>query len=185
VDATLLTLLVVQAFGAAALGRLRSLPIAYLGAIGSASPAAVHQVDRPVGHRAHLARRPAEQPAVHRAVHRAAGQQEGQLVELTRNVASRTQAAGLAPGARRFPTALLIGLVAVALVIPSIATDSRVTTATTALAMLVVFASLSLLLGLSRQISLCTRFSWRWVRAPSDTCRTKACRSYPPCCCPG
>ena len=46
-------------------------------------------------------------------------------------------------------------LVAVAAIIPAIATDSRTTTATTAAAMLIVFASLSLLLGLSRQISLC------------------------------
>jgi ABC-type branched-subunit amino acid transport system permease subunit len=63
--------------------------------------------------------------------------------------------ATLSPGSRRFPVATLALLLAVAAIIPSIATDSRTTTATTAAAMLIVFASLSLLLGLSRQISLC------------------------------
>jgi branched-subunit amino acid ABC-type transport system permease component len=156
VDATLLTLLVVQAFGAAALGRLRSLPIAYVGAIGLgiAGQLSTKWTGRWATEHTWLGGLPPSLPFIV-LFGVLLVSKRGSFVELTRNVAPRSAAAGLAPGARRFPVALLIGLVAVALVIPSIATDSRVTTATTALAMLVVFSSLSLLLGLSRQISLC------------------------------
>jgi ABC-type branched-subunit amino acid transport system permease subunit len=156
VDATLLTLLVVQAFGAAALGRLRSLPIAYLGAIGLgiAGQLSTKWTGRWATTHTWLGGLPPSLPfLVLFAVLLVS--KRGSFVELTRNVAARNTATSLAAGARRFPTALIVGIAVVAVVIPSIATDSRVTTATTALAMLVVFSSLSLLLGLSRQISLC------------------------------
>jgi branched-subunit amino acid ABC-type transport system permease component len=156
VDATLLTLLVVQAFGAAALGKLRSLPIAYVGAIGLgiAGQLSTKWTGRWATEHTWLGGLPPSLPFIVLFAVLLVSKR-GSFVELTRNVAPRSSAASLSAGARTFPFALIGGLVAVAAIIPSIATDSRVTTATTALAMLVVFASLSLLLGLSRQISLC------------------------------
>jgi len=157
VDALLLTLLVVQAFGAAALGRLTSLPIAYGGAIGLGvlGQLSTKWVTGDVAE-AHpwLAGIPNSLPflALFGVL---LVSRKGSFTELTRNVAPRTTVATLAGGARRFPGVLIVALVGVAVVIPAVATDSRVTTATTALAMLVMFCSLSLLLGLSRQISLC------------------------------
>ena len=74
-DAVLLTLLVVQAFGAAVVGRL--------GACRSPTSAPRHRRRRRPGDqvRRHRpsARRPPDQPAVHRAVRRAGRQPEGQL----------------------------------------------------------------------------------------------------------
>lgn len=156
VDALLLTLLVVQAFGAAALGRLTSLPVAYFGALAlgviaqlSTKFVSGYATDYPF-----LAGLPASLPflALFGVL---LVSKKGSFKELTKSVQPRVSHTALSAGARRFPYPMLVGVVAVGLLIPSVATDSRVTTATTAFAMLVMFASLSLLLGLSRQISLC------------------------------
>ena len=67
-DALLLTLLVVQAFGAAALGRLVSLPIAYAGALGLGvlGQLSIKWVSEYAPDQTWLSGRPAE-PPVHRA----------------------------------------------------------------------------------------------------------------------
>ncbi len=155
-DALLLTLLVVQAFGAAALGRLVSLPIAYAGALGLGvlGQLSIKWVSEYAPDQTWLAGVPQSLPFIALFLVLILSK-KGSFKELTKSVAPRSVSATLAPGSRRFPFVVLAVLIAVAAIIPSIATDSRTTTATTAAAMLVVFASLSLLLGLSRQISLC------------------------------
>ncbi|HEX3611503.1 MAG TPA: ABC transporter permease [Sporichthyaceae bacterium] len=156
VDALLLTLLVVQAFGAAALGRLTSLPIAYSGAIGLGviGQLSTKWVSGVADSHPWLAGIPNSLPFI-ALFGVLLVSRKGSFTELTRNSAPRRTVATLTAGARRFPVWVIGGIIAVAAVVPAVATDSRITTATTALAMLVVFSSLSLLLGLSRQISLC------------------------------
>ena len=156
VDATLLTLLVVQAFGAAALGRLTSLPIAYGGALalGVLGQLSTKFVSAYAGDYPWLAGVPSSLPflALFGVL---LVSRKGSFKELTKNVQPRVSSMTVSAGSRRFPFAVLGVFAAFAVIVPSITTDSRVTTATTAVAMLVMFASLSLLLGLSRQISLC------------------------------
>ncbi len=155
-DALVLILLVVQAFGAAALGRLVSLPIAYAGALGLGvlGQLSIKWVSEYASDQTWLAGLPQALPffALFTVL---VFSKKGSFKELTKSVAVRSTTATLAPGSRRFPSVVLTLVVAVALVIPSVAADSRITTATTAVAMLIMFSSLSLLLGLSRQISLC------------------------------
>lgn len=155
-DATVLTLLVVQAFGSAALGRLVSLPIAYAGAIGLGvlGQLSIKWVSEYTPDQTWLAGVPQSLPFI-ALFSVLVLSKKGSFKELTKSVAPRSTSQTLAPGSRRFPAAVLALIVLVALAVPSLATDSRTTTATTALAMLIMFCSLSLLLGLSRQISLC------------------------------
>ena len=54
-----------------------------------------------------------------------------------------------------FPWPVLVSLVAVAVVLPARLSGARLLTATSTLGFVLVFASLSLLIGLSRQVSLC------------------------------
>lgn len=156
VDATLLTLLVVQAFGAAALGRLTSLPIAYAGAIGLGvlGQLSTKFVGAYAGNHPWLAGIPSSLPFLALFIVLLVSR-KGSFKELTKSVQPRVSSTAVSAGSRRFPFAVLGLLAGFAVLLPSITTDSRVTTATTAVAMLVTFASLSLLLGLSRQISLC------------------------------
>ncbi len=155
-DALVLILLVVQAFGAAALGRLVSLPIAYAGAIGLGvlGQLSIKWVSEYASDQTWLSGLPQSLPFIALFTVLIVSK-KGSFKELTKSVQARSSSQTLAPGSRRFPAIVLTVIVGVGLVIPSIATDSRTTTATTAMAMLIMFSSLSLLLGLSRQISLC------------------------------
>ncbi len=145
-----------QAFGAAALGRLTSLPIAYGGAIGLGvlGQLSTKWVSGVADAHPWLAGIPNSLPflALFGVL---LVSRKGSFTELTRNAVPRRSNATLSASARRFPIGLIVVLTGGAALVPALVTDSRVTTATTALAMLVMFSSLSLLLGLSRQISLC------------------------------
>jgi ABC-type branched-subunit amino acid transport system permease subunit len=57
--------------------------------------------------------------------------------------------------ARRFPVGVLVAVVAVAAVLPSQLSSGRLLTATAVVGFVLVFSSLGLAVGLSRQVSLC------------------------------
>jgi ABC-type branched-subunit amino acid transport system permease subunit len=149
-DAVRLTLLVLYSFGAAVVGRLVSLPLTYAGAlaIGVGAQLATKFV---VGHPG-LAGLPSSLPfIVLFAV--LVFSPPGRFAELTRTD-SRTQR-GSAATARRFPIRVLAVAVAVAAVLPSQLSSGRLLTATAVVAFVLVFSSLGLAVGLSRQVSLC------------------------------
>jgi branched-subunit amino acid ABC-type transport system permease component len=149
-DAVILTLLVVQAFGAAAVGRLVNLPLTYAGALVIGVLAAVSAkfvVDYPS-----LQGIPSSLPfIVLFAVLVLSGR--GTFVELAQAHTPRRTAALLA--ARPFPRRLLPLLAVGALVAPGYLSNSRLITASAVLIYVLVFSSLGLLVGLSRQVSLC------------------------------
>ncbi len=148
-DAIRLTLLVLYSFGAAAVGRLVSLPLTYAGAlaIGVAAQLATKFV---VGHQA-LAGLPSSLPfIVLFAV--LVFSPKGKFLELTRTD-QRGRTGVVAAG--RFPAKLIAALVVVAAVLPGHLSSSRLLTATAVAAFVLIFSSLGLLVGMSRQVSLC------------------------------
>ena len=151
VDAVLLTLLAIQVFGAAVIGRLTSLPLTYGGAmvIGLGQALATKFV---TGHQS-LAGLPTSLPFIILfAVLVFSPRGFFQEVVRAKGAGSRT---GRRAIGRRFPWPVLLGLVAVALAVPARLNGSQLLTATSTLGFVLVFASLSLLIGLSRQVSLC------------------------------
>ena len=151
VDAVLLTLLAIQVFGAAVIGRLTSLPLTYLGAmlIGIGQGVATKLVAGNLT----LAGVPTSLPfLILFAV--LVLSPKGRFVEVVRSAPLRTGRRSRA-GTRRFPLPVLAAFVAVAAVIPVSLNGSQLLTATSTLGFVLVFASLSLLVGLSRQVSLC------------------------------
>ena len=150
VDAVILTLLVVQAFGAAAVGRLVNLPRTYCGALVIGILAALSTrfvVDYPS-----LQGIPSSLPfIVLFAVLVLSGR--GTFVEFAQDQTPQRTAAALA--GRRFPGRLLLLLTIGALAAQGQMSSSRLITATTVLIYVLVFSSLGLLVGLSRQVSLC------------------------------
>ena len=148
-DSLLLTLLVVQAFGAAIIGRLRSLSRTQLGAYGIGIAAAI--ATKAVATKPGLAGLPSALPFIVLFVVLVASK-KGSFTEVLRaENAGRTQRR--AATGSRLP--LLAGLVAVGAVLPALLNGSQLLTATTTVAFVLIFASLSLLVGLSRQVSLC------------------------------
>jgi branched-subunit amino acid ABC-type transport system permease component len=145
-DVVILTLLVVQAFGAAAVARLTSLPLTYAGGVLIGVGAAVSTkfvADYPV-----LAGFPASLPfIVLFAV--LVGSRKGRFTEITKVRARPGNAVRYTGRATRY-----LPFLAVAVVVPFTLSGSRVLTATATLAFVLVFASLGLLVGLSRQVSL-------------------------------
>ena len=149
-DATLLTLLVVQAFGAAAVGRLTNLTTTFLAGIGIG--VAISVTSKFVATRPALAGLPTSIPFLVLFVVLVASK-KGSFVEVTKTrVTSRIGGAGRS---RSFPLAKLGMLVVVAAVLPAFLHGSQLLTATSTLAFVLMFSSLSLLVGLSRQLSLC------------------------------
>jgi branched-subunit amino acid ABC-type transport system permease component len=150
VDAVILTLLVIQAFGAAAVGRLVSLPLTYAGALAigvAASLSTKFVVDHPS-----LAGVPASLPfVVLFAV--LVFSRRGKFADLTRTD-QRAGGAGGVAGAR-FPARLLVGLALVGAFLPGRLDSARLLTATAVVAFVLIFSSLGLLVGMSRQVSLC------------------------------
>ena len=150
VDAVILTLLVIQAFGAAAVGRLVSLPLTYAGglAIGvAASVSTKFVVDHPA-----LAGVPASLPFVVLFVVLVFSRR-GSFADLAPAERRTGTRAGVV--ANRFPARLLIGLAAVGLLLPGRLDSGRLLTATAVVAFALIFSSLGLLVGMSRQVSLC------------------------------
>jgi branched-subunit amino acid ABC-type transport system permease component len=147
-DAVLLTLLVVQAFGAAVVGRLRSLPLTNLGAYGIAIAAAL--ATKYAATSATLVGLPSSLPFIVLFAVLVASPR-GFFAEIHREGrVGRTVAAVPAPAWRT-----LGAVVAVAAVLPALLSGSQLLTATTTVIFVAIFASLSLLVGLSKQVSLC------------------------------
>lgn len=151
VDAVLLTLLAIQVFGAAVVGRLTSLPLTYLGAmligIGQA------MATKLVAGKLSLAGLPTSLPFIILFAVLVLSP-KGRFVEVVRSTAAVRSTRGRA-AARRFPLPTLAVLTALAVVIPARLNGSQLLTATQTVGFVLVFASLSLLIGTSRQVSLC------------------------------
>jgi branched-subunit amino acid ABC-type transport system permease component len=145
-DSLLLTLLVVQAFGAAVVGRLRSLPLANLGAYGIAIAASVSTkfvADHPT-----LRGVPSALPFIVLFGALVLGRR-GRFTEVDderRDVGDAT---------RPLPARLLVCLGVVGVVVPLVVDGPDLLTASVAVAYVLVFVSLGLVVGLSRQVSLC------------------------------
>jgi branched-subunit amino acid ABC-type transport system permease component len=151
-DPLLLTLLVVEAFGAATVGRLRSFPVTIVAAfgLGVAQSLAVKLVSD-LEKSTSLAGLPAALPfltlfAVLVFV------RKGFFTEATtiRHVPRR----GFRLGRHKFPVKPLFASLAVAVVLPAFLTGSQRLTLATTITFVLLFSSLSLLVGLSRQVSL-------------------------------
>lgn len=144
-----LTLLVVQAFGAAAIGRFSSLPLTYVGALVVGLGSAIST--KYVAGFTFLAGVPASVPfLVLFGV--LLFSPKGRLVEAGAQYARQVvNARRPSPAARR--AGLLVALV-VGLLVPNMV-GSKLLVYTTALAYIVIFASLGLLVRTSGQISLC------------------------------
>ncbi|MGH8975110.1 MAG: ABC transporter permease subunit, partial [Acidimicrobiia bacterium] len=150
VDAVLLTLLAIQVFGAAVIGRLTSLPLTYLGAMAIGLAQALST--KLVAGKLSLAGLPTSLPFIILFAVLVLSP-KGRFVEVVRSTALlRT---GGRTGARRFPIPALAVLGAVAFLLPARLNGSQLLTATSTIAFVLVFASLSLLIGTSRQVSLC------------------------------
>ena len=151
VDAVLLTLLAIQVFGAAVIGRLTSLPLTYFGAmlIGLGQALATKLV---TGHQS-LNGLPSSLPFIILFAALVLSP-KGFFQEVVRTRAAAVRTGRRAVG-RTFPWPLLVTLVAVAGLLPTRLNGARLLTASSTLGFVLVFASLSLLVGLSRQVSLC------------------------------
>ena len=149
-DSLLFTLLVVQVFGAAIIGGLRSVSLAGIGAFGIALAASL--ATKMVASKPDLVGLPQSIPfVVLFAV--LIFSRKGAFTEVTATQVGRVEQTWRAP---RFgiPLNFVVAL-AVAVFLPSLLPSHRLATVTTTLAYLLLFASLSLLLGMSRQVSLC------------------------------
>ena len=151
-DPLLLTLLVVEAFGAAAVGRLYSFPRTAVAAFGlgiaqSVATKVVGEIGNPS-----LAGLPTAIPFLMLfavlVFSRTKTLREEPITTVAKT-AKRVQVRF------RFPTRSFAVAIGVAAVLPAVVSDSRVGTLTSTVAYVLVFASLSLLIGLSRQLSLC------------------------------
>lgn len=150
VDAVALVLFALYSFGAAVVGRLTSIPLTLAGGLGIgivASLATRLAADHPG-----LSGLPTSVPfIVLFAVLLASRPQR--FTELTRTDPRRVKAAG--PARDGLPWATLAPLLGVAAALPMVITGSRLVTASTMLAYVLVFSSLGLVIGLARQVSLC------------------------------
>lgn len=150
-DSVAITLLVVEAFGAAAVGRLQSFPRTALAAFGlGVAQSVASKVVSDIGNTP-LAGFPSAIPFL---------MLFGVLVfsrgEKLREAPTTRLVRRLGQSARfRFPMRSLTVAFGVAAVLPPFLNGSRLLTLTLTVAFLVVFASLSLLIGVSGQLSLC------------------------------
>jgi branched-subunit amino acid ABC-type transport system permease component len=151
-DSVLLTLLVVAAFGAAAVGRLQSLPLT----VGAAFALGVAQslttkVTGEIGAK-WLIGLSSSLPFLLLFVVLVLPR-SGTLREAP-TTRSATKGGRVRAGRFGFPAGAMVLTVGVAAILPPFVSASRVLTMTTAVAMAMVFASLRLLVGLSRLLSL-------------------------------
>lgn len=149
-DAVILTLLVVQAFGAASVGRLTNLPLTYGGALGIGILAALST--KFVTEYRGLAGVPSSLPflVLFGVLVLSPKGTFREVVETSARTARRKER-------RTRPLSARAGvlLLAAAVALPSLLTGSQLVTATATVAFVLIFASLGLLVGLSRQVSLC------------------------------
>jgi branched-subunit amino acid ABC-type transport system permease component len=148
-DSILLTLLVVQAFGAAVIGGLRNLTLANAGAYGVGIAAALST--KWVATVPSLRGLPSSIPFLVLFLVLVASP-KGRFTEVGDSAGS---AARRSVGTNRFPWRALAVLTAVALVVPALLSPAKLLTASATVVFVLMFASLGLLVGLSRQVSLC------------------------------
>jgi branched-subunit amino acid ABC-type transport system permease component len=152
VDAVLLTLLAIQAFGAAVVGRLVSLPLTYAGALLIGVGASLSA--KFVSQHPSLAGLPTSLPFVV-LFGVLVLSSRGSFAEVVKGGGEMVFRSARTLTGRRFPFRQLLGLAVVAAAVPSFTDGAQLLTATRAAAFVLVFSSLGLLVGLSRQISLC------------------------------
>jgi branched-subunit amino acid ABC-type transport system permease component len=147
-DAAILTLLVVQAFGGAVVGRLTSIPLAFAGAmaIGLGASFATKLV---VGHPG-LAGLPTSLPFIVLFAVLVLSSR-GSFGVLGRSGGSGRRSVRI----QRLSPAGMAVLLGGALLLPLVVHGGRLLVATAFLAYVLLFVSLGLLVGLSRQLSLC------------------------------
>jgi branched-subunit amino acid ABC-type transport system permease component len=149
-DSVMLTLLVVQAFGAAVVGGLRNLTLTNLGAYGIAVAGAI--ATKLAATRPSLVGLPPALPFIVLFLALVVSR-KGYFLELTMGQESgrfhraRVKAKGL-------PVRTMLVMAALAAFMPPVLNDSQLLTATNTVAFVLVLSSLSLLIGVSRQISL-------------------------------
>lgn len=146
-DAAILTLLVVQAFGAAVVGRLTSIPLAFAGAMAiglGASVATKLVVSRPG-----LAGLPTSLPFIVLFTVLVFSR-KGRFGDLARTKAARTSTR-----VKRMSLPTGAAFLAAAVTVPFVIEGGKLLVATAFLAYILLFVSLGLLVGLSRQLSLC------------------------------
>jgi branched-subunit amino acid ABC-type transport system permease component len=149
-DAVVLTLLVIQAFGAAAVGRFTSLPLTYVGGLLIGLGAAL-STKFASGHPS-LAGIPTSLPFVVLFAVLVLSRR-GSFAELVRD-SNGDQRRSPQAQRRRFPTPVLTLATVIAIVGAFNLNGSRLLTATSVLVFVLIFSSLGLLVGLSRQVSL-------------------------------
>lgn len=147
-DAAILTLLVVQAFGAAAIGRLTNLPLTYLGAIVIGIGASLST--KFVATIPELAGIPSSMPFIVLFLVLLLSP-KGSFQEVTEVREIVRTGRGVELRGRLYVPLIVAG---VFVALPWLVTGSRLLTATATLAFLLMFRSLGLLVGLSRQVSL-------------------------------
>ena len=147
-DSILLTLLVVQAFGAAVIGGLRNLTLANAGAYGVGIAAALST--KYVATIPSLRGLPSSIPFLVLFLVLVASPR-GRFAEVADTNAGGRRAIGTHP----FPWKVLLGLTALALALPAVLSPAKLLTASATVVFVLMFASLGLLVGLSRQVSLC------------------------------
>jgi branched-subunit amino acid ABC-type transport system permease component len=151
-DAVLLTLLVLQAFGAAVVGRLRSLPLTNLGAYGIAIAAAIST--KYVASTPALIGLPSAMPFIALFLVLVFSPKDS-FAQVTGDSAGRQGGGQRTARQTTLPLRTLVPVVAGAAALPAVLNGSQLLVASTAVAFVAIFASLSLLVGLSRQLSLC------------------------------
>jgi branched-subunit amino acid ABC-type transport system permease component len=151
-DAVILTLLVVQAFGAASVGRFTSLPLTYAGALGIGVLAALST--KWVTQYRGLAGIPSSLPfLVLFGV--LVLSPKGTFREIVDAGAARRNTRRIGGASRPVSLRTALGGLVVAVAVPWFLTGSQLVTATATVAYVLIFSSLGLLVGLSRQVSLC------------------------------
>jgi branched-subunit amino acid ABC-type transport system permease component len=157
-DATLLTLLVVQAFGAAAIGRFNSLPLTYVGGlvVGLGQELMKYVVSRDLLVRNFsnqiLQPLPSNLPFLVLFVVLVVSPRSA-LVE--RGAATLRRERPLRSVDRRVVAGWSLAGVAALVILPAVVTPSRLPVYSSGLAFVVIFASLHLLVRTSGQVSLC------------------------------
>jgi branched-subunit amino acid ABC-type transport system permease component len=151
-DAVILTLLVVQAFGAASVGRLTSLPLTYAGALGIGVLSAVST--KFVTEYRGLAGIPSSLPfLVLFGV--LVFSPRGTFREVIDTTAAGRNLRRAERSSRPVSARVAVACLVAAAGVPWFLTGSQLVTATATVAYVLIFASLGLLVGLSRQVSLC------------------------------
>jgi branched-subunit amino acid ABC-type transport system permease component len=146
-DAATLTLLVVQAFGAAVVGRLRSLPLTFLGALAIGVLTAISS--KFVAEKLLTPGFPSSVPFLVLFLVLVVSRR-GWFVE-----AARDRKRDAAPRTARPRPAIVAAALAGLVVLPFVVSNSRLFTATATIVYLLIFASLGLAVGRARQLALC------------------------------